>query len=315
MIYITGATGFIGSLVAKQLLGRGETIRVLVRARARGMALEALGAELVVGDVSDRAAHEKGLEGASAAIHLAAIYDIGIVNGEALQRANVDGTRAFLEAAEQAKTPRVVYISTTAALGPADSREPTDAYEPPYHSAYHRTKSGAHRLAREAQKKGMPVMIVCPAFVYGPGDGGPAGRFIEDLRKRRLPALLSNPSHFSYVYVDDVVTGIIAALDKGTLGEVYILSGEPTHMNDFAARVAKRIGVKPPLLRLPVAVAKPVATAMDAISRITGIRFPMTREAVNTTAVDRWVHMHERATRDLGYDPRSLDEGLAYLET
>lgn len=315
LIYVTGATGFIGSRVAKRLLERGDRVRVLVRNRARGAALEAQGAELVEGDVSDKAVHVQGLAGATGAIHLAAIYDVGIVNEGALERANVEGTRVFLEAAKEARTPRVVYTSTTAALGPADSHEPEEAYEGPYHSAYHRTKSAAHRLARAAQADGMPLVIVCPSFVYGPGDGGPAGRFIEDLRKRRLPALLSRPSHFSYVYVDDVVSGLIAALETGKVGEVYILSGEATDMNDFAARVASHLGVKPPRLRMPVAVAKPIASVMDAVSRVTGIRFPMTREAVITTSVDRWLHTHERATRDLGYAPRALDEGLQYLRT
>ena len=313
LIYITGAGGFIGSRVAKKLIRRGDTIRALVRSRARGSALEALGAELVIGDVADRAVHAQGLEGASGAIHLAAIYDIGIVDSAALQRSNVEGTRAFFEAAEAAGTPRIVYTSTTAALGPADSSEPTEAYEGPYHSEYHRTKSEAHRLARAAQKKGLPLVIVCPSFVYGPGDGGPAGRFIEDIGKRRLPALLSAPAHFSYVFVDDVADGLIAALDNGKTGEVYILSGEATDMNDFAGRIAKRLGVSPPRLRLPVVIARPAARVMDVISRVTGIRLPLTREAVNTTSVDRWVHTHERATRDLNYKPRSLDEGLEYL--
>lgn len=315
LIYITGATGFIGSRVAEKLIRRGDEVRVLVRSRARGAALEALGADLIVGDVADRAVHEQGLAGASGAIHLAAIYDIGIVDSAALQRSNVEGTRAFLQAAEAVGTPRIVYTSTTAALGPANGTEPAEAYEGPYHSEYHRTKSEAHRLARSAQKRGLPVVIVCPAFVYGPGDAGPAGRFVEDIRNRKLPALLSRPAHFSYVFVDDVADAMIAALDTGKVGEVYILSGEPTDMNDFAKRVAKRLGVRAPALRLPVMIAKPVARVMDVISRPTGIRFPLTREAVNTTAVHRWVHTHERATRDLGYEPRSIDKGLEYLES
>jgi dihydroflavonol-4-reductase len=315
LIYVTGANGFIGSRVAEQLIRRGDEVRALVRSRARGSALEALGAELVIGDVSDRAVHEQGLAGASGAIHLAAIYDIGIVDSAALQRSNVEGTCAFLAAAEAAGTPRIVYTSTTAALGPANGTEPVEAYEGPYHSEYHRTKSEAHRLARAAQKKGLPLVIVCPSFVYGPGDGGPAGRFIEDIEKRRLPALLSAPSQFSYVFVDDVVDGLIAALDSGNSGEVYVLSGEATDMNDFAARVAKRLGVQPPRLRMPVVLAKPAARIMDAVSRVTGIRFPITREAVETTSVHPWVHAHERATRDLGYEPRSIQKGLEYLES
>jgi nucleoside-diphosphate-sugar epimerase len=315
LIYITGATGFIGSRVATRLLERGERVRCLVRSRARGAALEKLGAELIEGDVADRTSHARGLEGATGAIHLAAIYAVGIVDADAMQRTNVEGTRAFLEAARQQATPRVVYVSTTVALGPAENTEPRDAYAAPYHSVYHRTKAEAHRLARAAQAAGEPVIIVCPSFVYGPGDEGPSGRFIDDLLKRKVPALLSAPSMFSYVHVDDVAEGIVAALDRGTPGEVYLLTGEQTDMNDFAARVSAAGGVKPPALRLPVVVARATAPLLDFLSKTTGIRFPITAETVKTTAVDRWLHGHARATRDLGYRPRSLAEGLSYLKS
>lgn len=315
MIYITGATGFIGSRVAARLLARGERIRCLVRSRARAAALEAQGAEIIEGDVTDEAAHARGLKGAKRAIHLAAIYAVGLVDEAAMQRTNVEGTRAFLAATRAAATPRAVYISTTVALGPSsDDPEPRDAYSAPYHSVYHRTKAEAHRLARAAQQAGEPVIIVCPSFVYGPGDEGPAGHFIDDLVQRRVPALLSAPSSFSYVFVDDVADGIVAALDRGTPGEVYLLTGEATDMNDFAARVTRVAGVKAPALRLPVLVVRAVAPLLDAISRITRVRFPITAEAVKTTAIDRWLHTHTRATRDLGYKPRPLTEGLAYLK-
>ncbi|HEX6559733.1 MAG TPA: NAD-dependent epimerase/dehydratase family protein [Longimicrobiales bacterium] len=312
MIYITGATGFIGSRVARRLLERGEQVRLLVRSRARADGLARLGAELIEGAVTDARTHLQGLHGAQAAIHLAAIYDIGIVDAAAIQRTNVDGTRALLSAAEQAGTPRVVHVSSNAALGPvrAAPTEPVDAYAGPFHSAYHRSKAESHQLARAAQHAGRPVIIVCPSFVYGPGDEGPAGRFIKDLVRRRVPALLSRPAWFSYVHVDDVADGIVAALDRGAPGEVYLLTGEASTMNDFAARVARFAQVKPPRLRLPVGLARGLAAVLDPLSRITHMRFPMTRETVRTTVTDRWLHTHERATRDLGYQPRSLDSGL-----
>jgi dihydroflavonol-4-reductase len=309
VIYLTGATGFIGSRVARRLIERGERIRCLVRNRSRGHTLEELGAELVDGDVADRGVHERAMHGADAAIHLAAIYDIGIVDSNVLQHANVDGTKAFLEAAEAARVRRIIYISSNVALGPV-AGEPTEAYEGPYHSVYHRTKAAAHRLARDAQRRGLPVIIVCPSFVYGPGDEGPAGRFICDLVRRKVPALLSTPSWFSYVHVDDVAAGIVGALDHGRIGEVYLLTGDETNMNDFAARVAGLARVKPPALRFPVFLAKPTGRFLDAVARLTGLRFPITREAVQTTSVDRWLHTHTRATRDLGYNPRDLTAGL-----
>lgn len=312
MIYLTGATGFIGSRVARRLIDRGERIRCLVRSPARADELAQLGAELVVGDVTDEAAHGRGLQAADGAIHIAGLYEIGIVAPGALERANVEGTRAFLAAAARAGTPRVVYISSTVALGPTGEvvAEPRDAYEGPYHSEYHRTKADAHRLARRAQSAGAALTVVCPSFVYGPGDEGPAGTFVRDIVRRKVPALLSRPSWFSYVFVDDVAEGIVAALDRGAAGEVYLLTGDPTSMNEFAQRVAALAHVKAPRMRLPVTLARPAAWLLDAVARPTGLHFPITVEAVKATAVDRWLHKRERAEADLAYAPRSLTAGL-----
>jgi nucleoside-diphosphate-sugar epimerase len=312
VIYITGATGFIGARLARRLLERGEKIRCLVRSPARAAELQALGAELVVGDIADEQAHLDGLHGAALAYHLAAIYDVGIVDRAALEHTNIEGTRAYLHALATSQTPRAIYTSTTVALGPArpGNSEPNDAYHGPYPSHYHRTKAEAHRLARVAQERGLPLIIVAPGFVYGPGDQGPGGRFVRDILKRRVPALLTRPARFSYVHVDDVVAGLIAAGERGRVGETYLLTGEAASMNDFAKRVAKLGGTRAPLLRFPTPLARVTGSVLDVLARWTGLRFPITREAVATTSVDDWQHTHERATRDLGYAHRALDQGL-----
>lgn len=311
MIYVTGATGFIGSRVARTLLERGNGVRCLVRSRKRAESLVGLGAEIIEGDIADRTVHERGMRDVTAAIHLAAIYELGIVDADALQRTNVEGTRAFLEAAAATGTARIIYISTTVALGPAESpAEPVEAYDGPYHSVYHRTKAAAHRIARAAQRSELPLLIVCPSFVYGPGDEGPAGRFISDIVGGKLAALLSKPAWFSYVYVDDVANGIIATLDRGIVGQTYVLSGEMMSMNDFAQCVADQAGVKAPRLRFPIAVARATGAVLDALARRTGSRFPITSEGVRTTSVDKWLHTHERARHDLGYAPRPVRAGL-----
>jgi nucleoside-diphosphate-sugar epimerase len=312
VIYITGATGFIGARVARRLLERGEQVRCLVRSPQRAEQLQSLGADVMVGDIADEQAHFDGLQGATLAYHLAAIYDVGIVDRAELERTNVAGTRAYLNALEKAHTPCAVYTSTTVALGPVqpDTPEPRDAYDGPYPSQYHRTKAEAHRLARAAQARGLPLIIVCPAFVYGSGDQGPGGRFIRDILKGRVPALLTQPAHFSYVHVDDVVSGLLTAGERGRVGEVYLLTGEAASMNDFAERVAKLGGTRAPALRFPTELARLTGTVLDLIARPTGLRFPITREAVATTSKDEWLHTHERATRDLGYTHRGLDQGL-----
>ena len=312
MIYITGGTGFIGERLTRRLLERGEQVRCLVRSPERAARLKQLGAELVQGDVADESAHLDGMRDARLAFHLAAIYDVGIVDRRALERTNIEGTRAFLSAVEKAKTARVVYTSSTVALGPTGSgdREPRDAYDGPYPTHYHRTKAEAHRLARAAQARGLPLIIVCPAYVYGPGDNGPGGRFLSDLLRRRVPALLTAPTTFSYVYVDDVVEALIVAAERGRVGEVYILSGEAATVNRFAERAAKLAGTKPPFLRFPAPLAGATGMLLDVIARPTGWRFPISRETVAVGSAGEWLHTHERATRDLGYAPRSLDQGL-----
>ena len=312
-VLLTGATGFIGSRLARLLHARGDRLRCVVRSVERAWWLrESLDAELVLAELTDVEALASALNGCDLAYHLAAVYDVGPVNERSLELANVEGTRAFLAAAERAGTPRVVYISSTAALAPATNGESRDieASVGPYPSIYHRTKAEAHRLARAAQQRGLPVIIACPAFVYGPGDNGPGGRFIKDLVKGRVPALLSDPAWFSYVHVDDVAHGLDLLGERGEPGATYVLSGEVENMNGFARRVVQLAGVRGPLLRFPSALVRVTGSVLDAASRVTGRRFLISREGVDTTARTRWLHSHERMSAELGWSPRGLEAGL-----
>jgi dihydroflavonol-4-reductase len=315
-IFLTGATGFIGSRLARRLAARGDRVRCLVRASSDTTDLERAGAEIVRGELTDVGTIAAALDGVDLAYHLAGAYALGPhVDPIAMRRTNVEGTRAFIAAVERAGTPRAVHVSTTAALAPAsegaigdeNSEVPPGAWFP---SLYHRTKAEAHRLAREAQARGTPLVVVCPANVYGPGDRGPNGDFIADLLAGRVPGLLLRPGWYSYVHVDDVVEGLILAGEAGRDGEVYVLSGEDLSVNDFAQRVCAAAGRRAPALRFPAPLARLSASALDIVSRLTGIRFPLTRETVDTSAGLRWLHSHAKATRELGWSPRPLAEGL-----
>jgi dihydroflavonol-4-reductase len=314
LAFLTGATGFIGSRLARQLAARGDRLRCLVRAGSDTTDLERLGAEIVVGELTDAATIERALADVDLAYHLAAIYDVGVVDAAALERTNVGGTRAFLEAVKRAGTPRAIYVSTTAALAPVEKGEGDETSEVPpgasFPSVYHRTKTEAHRLARKAQGRGLPLVVVCPAFVYGPGDHGPGGRFTTDLLAGRVPGLLMRAGWFSYVHVDDVVEGMLRAGELGRPGAVYILSGEHASVDDFAGRVCALAGKRPPRLRFPVPLAWLTGAILDVISRLTGMRFPISRENVQVTGGLRWVHSHATATRELDWHPRTLAEGL-----
>lgn len=312
-VFLTGATGFIGSRVARRLAERGYRLRCLVRPSSDTTDLERAGAELLRGELDDAALLARGLDGAALAIHMAGAYDMGIVDVAALERTNIEGTRAFIAAVERAGTPRALYISTTAALGPVPEGVGDETSEHPgdrYRSTYERTKTEAHRLAVAAQRRGTPLLIVCPALVYGPGDRSPHALFVADLIRGRVPGLPMRPAWFSYVHVDDVAEGIVLAAERGRPGEAYVLSGEHVRLDDFARRAAALAGRRPPPFRFPAPLLRLSATLMDVISRATGFRSSINRENVEMVNGLRWLHAHDKATRELGWVPRPLDEGL-----
>jgi dihydroflavonol-4-reductase len=311
--FLTGATGFIGGRLAGSLAARGYRLRCLVRRPERADALAGLGAHLAVGDVTDPGAVAKGLQGADVAFHLAGRYELGAVDARALELANIEGTRSFLEALRRAPVERAVYVSTTQALGPVANGEGSEDsdYRGPYPSVYTRTKVEAHRLAQAAQRAGLPVIIVCPSVVYGPGDRGPSGLFISDVLRHRLPGLSTRPTWFSYVHVDDVVSGMIAAAERGVVGATYVLSGEHATVYDFTRMIGELGGTWVSPLRFPPRVVRWTGMLMDRVSPLLGVRLPISRELAEVAGTGaRWVHSHARATSQLGYTPRPLAAGL-----
>jgi nucleoside-diphosphate-sugar epimerase len=312
LVFMTGATGFIGGRLARALTDRGYRLRCLVRTPARAAELTALGAELLTGDAADEELMRQGLAGARFACHLAGTYDLGAVDEAAMTRVNVAGTRAFISALRTSAVERAIHTSSTVALGPApDVGSEDDVYDGPYPSVYHRTKTEAHHMALAAQREGLPLVIVCPALVYGPGDNGPSGRYIQDVLRHRVPGLSTKPAWFSYAHIDDVVGGMVAALERGRAGATYVLSGEHVSVNEFTRRIAKLGGTWGPPLRLPPLMVRLTGSLMDLVGGLIGRRLPVSRELADTGATgDRWVHSHARATAELGYAPRPLDEGL-----
>jgi nucleoside-diphosphate-sugar epimerase len=313
LVFLTGATGFIGGRLAAVLHARRYRLRCLVRSPERTGALASLGAELIVGDVTDAAAITRGLEGADLACHLAGRYEIGRVDRTTMERVNIEGTRVFLDAVRAAGVSHAIHVSSTAALGPVatGAGDETSSYDGPYPSEYHRTKTAAHRLALAAQRDGLPLTIICPAYVYGPGDEGPAAQYITDLLRHLIPGLATRPSVFSYVHVDDVVSGLVAAIERASPGSIYVLSGETATVNDFSRRVVAAAGTWASPLRFPAALVRATGSMMDLVNRLTGLRMPLSRELAEVGGTgQRWVHSHARATAELGYSPRPLAEGL-----
>ena len=256
-------TGFIGGHVARKLRERGDEVRALVRAAPRRAGqLEELGCELVAGDLSDEAAIAAGLEGCDAVIHGAAIYEVGIPESEhrAMYEANVLGTENVLRAALDAKTPKVVYVSTVGAFGNTHGEVVDETYEHPgasFTSYYEQTKYEAHQVAKRLiAEEGLPCVIVQPGGVYGPDDHSAIGNQINQFLAGRMPLLAFPDLGMNMVHVEDVAAGILLALDKGELGEAYVLGGEITTMRELIATVGRVAGKKPPTRAIPTGLLK-----------------------------------------------------------
>lgn len=314
-VFLTGGTGFIGGHIARMLRDRGDEVRVLVRDPAKGRALEALGCELIGGDLSDEAALARGLEGCDAFIHNAAIYEVGIPASEhqRMYEANVRGTERALGAALVAKTPMVLYVSTIGAFGNTHGEVVDETYEHPgreFTSYYEETKYEAHRIAKRLiAEEGLPCVIVQPGGVYGPDDHSAIGSQIKQFLAGKMPMIAFPDLGMNMVHVEDVAAGILLALDRGEVGEAYVLGGEITTMRGLIEAAGRVADKKPPKRAMPVSVLKAMAPLGGLVGRVLG-QPPNLRELISSAdGVTFWAS-HDKAVAELDYSPRTLDQGL-----
>jgi nucleoside-diphosphate-sugar epimerase len=314
-VFVTGGTGFIGGHVVRALRDRGDEVRALVRDPNKGIALAELGCELVSGTLADRQALEDAMEGRDAVVHGAAVYEVGIPTSEhrAMYEANVAGTENVLRAVLAAKVPRAVYVSTVAVFGNTRGKVVDERYEPPgrdFTSYYEQTKYEAHLLAkRMIADDGLPCVIVQPGAVYGPDDHSSLGQLMNQFLAGRLPALTFPETGFNMVHVDDVAAGVLLALDKGEVGESYILGGQITTMQEMIDTLARVSGRRPPRFNVPTGLVKLMTPIGPLVGRAMG-QPPNLRELISSAdGVTFWAK-HDRAIDELGYSPRGLEIGL-----
>lgn len=313
-VFVTGGTGFIGGRVVRLLRERGDEVVALVRSREKGAALADLGCELVEGDLSSSEVIRGACEDCDAAIHGAAIYKVGIPKSERepMHEANVRGTERVLDAAWQAGVGRIVYVSTVNVFGNTRGEVVDEEYEREpgdWVSVYDETKWLAHQEAKERIAKGAPIVIVQPGGVYGPGDHSEVGNVIDQTRTGKLKALPFADMGLNLVHVDDVARGILLALDRGEIGESYVLGGEVATMRDLVETVAKIEGRDPPKRELPTGLIKMSAPAGPVIGKLMGFP-PNFKELVSASdGVTYWAK-DDKARRALGYSPRDLETGL-----
>ncbi len=301
--------------MVRQLRERGDDVVCLVRSPEKAGKLSGLGCQLVSGDLGDVGAMRRGMTGCDSTIHAAALYEVGIPARQhpAMWEANVAGTERAMSAALDAKVPKVVYVSTCGVFGNTHRQVVDESYEHPgkeFTSYYEETKLEAHRLVkRMIAEHGLPAVIVQPGGVYGPDDTSQVADLLEQFLAGKLPLMPFPELGICMSHVADIAGGILLALDKGKLGEAYVLSGPVTTMREAIETVAELTGRKAPKRAMPVALLKALAPVGPLVGKMMG-QPPNLRELISSAdGVTFWAS-HEKASRDLGYAPRGLEEGL-----
>ncbi len=314
-VFVTGGTGFIGGEVVRQLRARGDEVACLVRSPGKAAGLTELGCELVSGSLSDEAALREGMAGCDAVVHAAAMYEVGIPAKQhpAMYEANVHGTELAMRAALEVGVPKVVYVSTVGIFGNTHGKIVDEDYEHPgkeFTSYYEETKLEAHRIVkRMTSEESLPAVIVQPGGVYGPGDTSQVADLLDEFFAGRLILLPFPDFGICLTHVEDIAGGILLALDKGAVGETYVLSGPATTMREAIETVAAVSGRKPPRGALPTPVLKALTPIGPLVGKLMG-QPPNLRELISSAdGVTFWAG-HEKASRELGYAPRGMEEGL-----
>ena len=311
---VTGATGFLGSAVARALLQAGQEVRVLARPTSDRRNLADLSVEIAVGAMEDTASLARAIAGCRYLFHVAADYRLWVPDPAAMYRANVDGTRELMRAALAAGVERIVYTSSVATLGiiaggSADEITPSrlgDMIGP-----YKRSKFLAEEAVRGMiAEHGLPAVIVNPSTPIGPRDvkPTPTGRLILEAAKGHMPGYVD--TGLNVVHVDDVAAGELLAAEKGRIGERYILGGENMSLAEILAHVAHAVGRRPPRLKVPYPVAFSAAAFGSAIARVTG-REPFTTLDGVRMSRKKMYFSSAKAERELGYKPRPAREAIA----
>jgi nucleoside-diphosphate-sugar epimerase len=306
---ITGATGFLGGVLARQLRDQGHEVAALVRDPAKASSLVEAGVELVPGDLDDAPALDKLCAGADGLFHVAGWYKVGSRTPEMGWRVNVEGTRNALEAARRNGVSRVAYTSTLATNSDTRGREVDESYSftGRHISVYDETKAAAHEIAVEYASDGLDLVILMPGVIYGPGDTSQVGALIErTARGKRV--MVPRDNGMCFAHVEDVARGHALAMEKGAPGAAYMLAGPAASLAHVLREVADLAGTKPPLT-LPVGMVRATAAVNSLVGRLVPLPADYTAESLRAS-VATYLGKPTRAQEELGWSARPLDEGL-----
>jgi dihydroflavonol-4-reductase len=309
---VTGASGFLGSHVARQLVARGENVRVMLRPSSTNRAIADLSLEYVTGDLRDPASLERALSGVQYVFHVAADYRLWAKRSREIYDSNVGGTKNLLDAAKRAGVEKFIYTSTVATVAvdrPELPSEATDAKLEEMVGHYKRSKWMAEQEALKAAKEGLPVVVAMPTTPVGPGDWKPTptGKIILDFLNGKMPGYVETGLNF--VGAEECAAGHLLVAEKGKIGERYLLGAENLTLKQLLDTLARITGLSAPKLKIPHGLALGVAYMNTAFSRLVGKEPQIPVEGVKIARHMMFVNC-KRSQQELGFAPGSVAAAL-----
>ncbi len=309
--FVTGATGFIGSHLVPQLVAQGHQITCLVRNPAKAEALAKMGATLVKGDITDRASLNGALQSVDGVFHLAGLYKYGHQHHAQMAAINIHGARNVFEAARAAGVPRILHTSTTGVFGNTHGRIVDETYridKRQLTSEYERTKWAAHyEVALPMIQQGAPIIIVQPGGVSGRGDTSPLSLTFKTYLQR-MPVMLGATSGITWAHVDDIAAGHILAMEKGRIGESYILAGPAMTYKETTGTWETITGIPAPKVWLPGWVAGSTASLARLLEKTLNAKMTFSSETLDTLNNYTFFARADKARRELGWEPRPVEQ-------
>jgi len=305
--FITGATGFVGGALTRKLREQGHEIHASVRNPNKAGKLQAIGVKLFQGDVTNKESMREAMTGTDGVFHVAGWYKVGAHDKSGGEVINVQGTRNVFELMQELKIPKGVYTSTLAVNSDTHGQLVKESYH--FHgrhlSEYDRTKAIAHDIAEEFIAQGLPLVIVMPGAIYGPGDTSTVHTNLISLLKGQLP-MVPSQTKLCWAHVDDIAQGHILAMERGKIGESYIIAGEPYKVAD-AFKLASQVAGK----RAPIVAPHQIVKIMSILVRPLDGILPesYTSEGLRIIAGVTYIGDNSKARHELGYNPRPVSEG------
>lgn len=317
-VFVTGGTGFFGGRLIDRLVSSGLEVVALVR-RPEAVAGMSAGVRTTLGDVTDLASLERGMEGCAAVFHTAALVKRWARESGEFERVNIQGLGNVLNAASRTGVRKIIYTSSFIALGPTDGTIADEEHDPHprhFHNDYERTKWAADRFARVKAREGEPIVILYPGVIYGIGrltDGNIIAQVVKKAIERKLPGIIGpGDRRQSFTWVDDAAEGHLLAFHKAEFGSRYILGGDNRTVRELMTLVERASGVPSPRRQIPYAVAGFVGKMQRIRAYFTGKDPELTDQEVQIYRRE-WAYSSARAIHDLGYTITPLEEGVPRL--